>query len=163
MNSLAIVARIEADCPLPSAHLDSPYLTRLEKILVDVIDALWPVIPYLVSSRILSEKSIPYFNETRQEEAGMPLQRFYLEGIETAWNESKTPLSAIASMLRETDGPFFMGETVSYADFVFAGVLLFFQRSGDDQFSKLLEASGDEGKAFNALLLAVTPWSARDS
>lgn len=93
----------------------------------------------------------------------MPLDQVYLERKGTAWEASREGFSKITAMLQETEGPFFMGQTVSYADFIYAGVLLFLKGLGDDVFAKLLEVSGDDGKAIKALLEAVEPWSKRDS
>jgi glutathione S-transferase len=163
MDSRKIAARIEADHPTPSVHLDSPYIDRLTQNLRAALIPLEPVYLYLVLTRVLSDKSIPYFTATREEDIGMPLDQFHRERGMTAWEESEEAFSKITAMLQENEGPFFMGQTVSYADFVYAGVLLFLKGLGDDVFAKLLKASGDDGQAIKTLLEAVRPWSKRVS
>ncbi len=57
----------------------------------------------------------------------MPLEQFHRERGVNAWEKSEEGFSKITAMLQENEGPFFMGHTVSYADFIYAAVLLFLQ------------------------------------
>jgi glutathione S-transferase len=111
---------------------------------------------------LLSEKSTPYFFETRKKDIGKSTAEWYYEHEGTAWRKSTPHFSAITALLKETDGPYFMGGVVSYVDFIWAAVLLFFQTLGDDVFTNVLKASGDDGESFKALLEAVQPWSTRN-
>ena len=78
-----------------------------------------------------------------------------------AWENAKPLLKEITDLLNETEGPFFMGDQVSYADFSWAGYLLFLERLGDGLLEKLMETSGDK-RAHERLLQGVSPWSSRD-
>lgn len=163
MDSRNIAARLEADHPTPSVHLDSPYIDRLIQNLRLALNPLRPVYGYLVATRVLSEESIPFFIAARSRDVGMPLEQFHREGAGTAWEGAKNGFSNITALLEENEGPYFMGQTVSYADFICAGVLLFLKGLGDDVYTELLKASGDDGRAYTRLLEAVEPWSKRDS
>lgn len=163
MESFEIATRLEADHPTPSLHLDTPGLSQLQDDLLEAREALKAVFMPLVPVRLLTEKSIPYFTATREKAVGMPLDQFHREnGGPKAWEAARKPLSKIAALLEEKEGPFFLGKTVSYADFVLAGFLLFYKRIGEDILAEVLKSSGD-GKAFAALLEAVRPWSERAS
>lgn len=163
MDSRNIAARLEADHPNPSVHLDSPYVDRLIQNLRLALIPLQPVYGYLVATRILNDESIPFFIAARSRDVGMPLEQFHKEGAGTAWEKAEKGFSNISELLRENEGPFFMGQTVSYADFICAGVLLFLKGLGEDVSDELVRVSGDEGHAYKTLLEAVEPWSKRDS
>jgi glutathione S-transferase len=162
MDSKNIATRIEADTPTPSIHLDSPYITRIEELVGSLHVAFRPAAVALVPDRLLTAASAPYFRETRAKRFGAPLDEI-AKGAGKATDDARPLMLKITAMLREnTDGPFFMGQTVSYADFVWIGYLLFVQRVGDDVFKKLMDASGDD-KPHVALLEAAKTWTARDS
>lgn len=117
----------------------------------------------LVPQRLLNEASHPHWYKTREAKFGMPLSKLAeTKGGDVAYNGARPYLEQVTAMLKEdTSGPFFLGQEVSYADFVWAGFLIFFQRIGDDVFQKVLETSGD-GDAHLALLVGVKKWSARN-
>ncbi|KAI5459731.1 hypothetical protein BGZ63DRAFT_256486 [Mariannaea sp. PMI_226] len=163
MESRKIADRIEADYPNPPVHLDSPYVERLIPHLRAALVPIQAIYIRLVFTEVIRDESILYFDTKRKREMGMTIEQFYEKYRENAWEKSETGFHAITAMLQENEGPFFMGQTVSYADFIYAGALLFLRQLGDDVFSKLLKASGDDGKTILALLEAVEPWSKRDS
>lgn len=163
MDSKEIAARIEADHPTPSIHLDSPYIERLFEQLRAALNPLQPIYIYLVPTQLLSLDSVAYFHRTREEGVGMPLEELYNRDKDKVWDKAAEGFSGITALLQENEGPFFMGNTPSYADIICAGVLLFLQDLDDGVFQKALKATGDEGKAFKALLEGVKPWSDRAS
>ena len=164
MDSYQIADRLESEYPAPSAHLDSPWKDRLVPNLITAMTSIRPIYIYLVLTRVLSDESIPYFEKTRAKDLGMSIDQYHRESDpKVCWSKSETGFRNVTTMLEENDGPFFMGQTLCYADIIWAGVLLFLRGLGDDVFSKVIEASGDEGKAYKALLEAVSPWSSRDS
>ena len=57
-------------------------------------------------------------------------------------------------------GPFFLGNQVSYVDFVWGGLWEFLDRLGDDVLQAGLNASGDR-MATERLMNAVAPWAKR--
>jgi glutathione S-transferase len=165
MNSLKIAEYFEEKHPSPSLHLDSPYIDKVVSHLSELMQlgtGLRGAFLGRVPDRLLSDKSIGYWHETRCKALGKPVNELTEdEQGEKAWANSAQNIQAVTSLLKENDGPFFMGETVSYADFYWAGFLLFWKRVGDDVFKKLLENSGDEQVHLNHLE-AVEPWSKRD-
>lgn len=164
MDSKAIVQAIEKGTPEPSLHLDSPYLAKVEEILEKITTALQPIYIPTVPKRFLNDASIPYWYRTREAKFGMKLDEFEkTKGGDLSWNQAEPLLKQITELLKENpDGPYFSGKTVTYADFIWAGCLIFWQRLGDDLFSELLKRTGD-GKVHTDLLKAVEPWSKRDN
>ena len=86
-------------------------------------------------------------------------------GGQNAFKAAAEPLGAIVSMLQEKkDGPFFEGETVSYADLVFVGFLRFVERL--DVLWNVLDAceAGKQGgrKSVEELYFACGKWLERD-
>ncbi|ORY57825.1 uncharacterized protein BCR38DRAFT_448764 [Pseudomassariella vexata] len=161
MDSRKIANHLEAAHPSPPLHLDSPYLTKLEAIIPGLRDALKAVFMYLLPKRLLNEASLPYWYETRSKQLSMPVDEYHAEeGGDKAWKRAREILPKVTEMLKENEGPFFLGKTASYADLVWAGYLLFWQRLGDDVFAELLKATGD-AKVHEDLLDAVKPWSER--
>lgn len=78
-----------------------------------------------------------------------------------AYNAAKPYLEEVTTMLKEDgSGPYFLGKEVSYADFVWAGLLIFMRRIGDDVYENVLKATGDR-KVHEELLEGVKEWSAR--
>ncbi|KAI0473926.1 putative glutathione S-transferase [Xylariaceae sp. FL0804] len=163
MDSYLIAELIEEKHPEPSLHLDSPVIQKIKDQMPAIMKALGPIYVPQVVKRLLTEYNHPYWYRTREEWVGMPLEQFEREqGGEQAFIKAEEPLRAVTSVLRDNgDGPFFMGKTVSFADFIWAGFLIFFRRIGDDVFERLLEATGDQ-EAHLKLLEAVRPWSERD-
>lgn len=89
----------------------------------------------------------------------MPLDRLEKEkGGDRAWGEVEVAIREATALLKERDGPFFLGNTPSYADFVWGSILLFCRRLGEDCFEEALKRSGD-GQVHLDLLAAVEPWS----
>lgn len=164
MESRRIAEHLEATHPSPPLHLDSPEIEELTKCLRLALTALQPVFLHLVPTRVLSERSAQYFITTREERFGTPLEQMYQErGGEDAWKASEEGFTKITELLKKTKGPFFLGTIPSYADFIYAGVVLFFRGLGSDIAERLSQASGDNGRTITALLDAVEPWSRRDS
>lgn len=163
MDSKVIAEVIEKDHPSPPLHLDSPYLKKLDEILApQIMPALRGIYLPLVPKRLLNEASHEYWYRTREDKVGMKLDVLEeTEGGEVALAKAEPLLRQVTGWLKENDGPFFMGNTVSYADFVWAGFLIFFRRIGTDIFNPLLEKTGDASLHL-ALLTAVEPWSKRD-
>ena len=70
------------------------------------------------------------------------------KGGKKAWEGAESPLKEIAGMLKENDGPFFMGQEVSYADFMVVGFMKMFDRIG--QVAPILEVDEAYGKLWDA-------------
>jgi hypothetical protein len=64
------------------------------------------------SRTVLNERSAECFRETRAKRFGMPLDELEKseDGGEKAWENIKPVLKEVASLLKETEGLFFMGK-----------------------------------------------------
>lgn len=163
-DSRVIAGVLEKDHPSPPLHLESEYLKRLEKVMPEIMPAVKGNYIPQIPKRLLNEASVPYWYRTREAKFGMTLDALEeAEGGSKGWATAAPLLQQVTAWLKEkSEGPFFEGETVSYADFVWAGFLIFFRRIGDDKFSALLDATGD-AEVHKKLLEAVEPWSRRDN
>jgi glutathione S-transferase len=162
MDSRQIANHIEKTHPQPPVHLDSPYLTKVEELVISIFAPLRPICYMRVPANLLNEASKPYWLTTRAERVGMPLDEHERQsGGEAAYRGSEPHLKQITSLLQEnSDGPYFMGRTVSYADFVWVSALVFFKRVDGALFEQVLKRTGDEA-AHVALLDACEPWLKR--
>ena len=131
----------------------------MPKIMPTLIGIYIPLVPL----RLLNEASHPYWYSTRESRFGMPLDQLAREkGGQSAWDNAKPHFDEVTKMLKEDgSGPYFMGEEVSYADFVWGGFLIFLQRIGMDVWQKFLETVGEDGEVHGKLLLGLDRWSAR--
>lgn len=164
MDSRVIASKIEELYPSPTVHLDSPILARLEEIMPQLMPTLVGIYLPLVPVRLLNEASHPHWYKTREGWVGMPLEQLKKErGGQDSWDAAKPFLDTVTAMLKkDNSGPYFMGQEVSYADFVWGGYLIFMQRLGTDVWESLLKTVGEDGDAHGKLVIALGKWSARD-
>jgi glutathione S-transferase len=163
MDSRAIATALEAAHPSPSLHLDSPVLPRLERLLRSCMIALEPIYLVRVPKVILNDASVPYWRETRAQAVGMASLDEYERAhadLGPRWEEAAPALRGVTELLGEAEGPFFLGGTVSYADFVWGGFLIFMGRLGEDVLEEVLKRSGGREK-HQALLEGLEPWVKR--
>ncbi|KAK4040970.1 hypothetical protein C8A01DRAFT_35026 [Parachaetomium inaequale] len=166
MDSRAIATALEAAHPSPPLHLDSPALPRLESLLRRVMIALKPIYIVRVPKVILNEASVPFWNETRAAAQGVTsLEEYERANVDLGprWEEAEPALREVTDLLGEAPpgkGPFFLGNVVSYADFVWAGFLIFMGRLGEDVLEEVLVRSGG-GERHRALLEGLGPWVKR--
>lgn len=160
MDSRKIATRIETEHPSPSVHLESPILTTLESLMPRLLTPLRPVYLTTVPQNILSDASIEYWVTTRTKMVGKPLDELAQEqGGRQAWEAAQPVLHEVEALLRESEGPFFLGRTVSYADFVWVGFLIFLQRNG--VLEELYKVSGD-AQLHRDVYEATAPYHARN-
>ncbi|KAH6676824.1 hypothetical protein B0J14DRAFT_361193 [Halenospora varia] len=160
MDSKAIALHLESQHPSRSLHLDSPYLSKVEAILIPKIaDPLRGVWTHLAPNVLLNEPSREYFVRTREARIGKSLEEFKKEkGGEEAWIEASSGLKELGTLLGEVEGPYFMGETPSYADFVVVGFLQF-QKVIDERFlERIVGIESSLGRLYDAC----KPWLERD-
>lgn len=164
MDSRKIATEIEKRYPNPSVHLDSPVLSELEAIMLKINPALSGVYVPLVVKRLLNEVAYPHWYKTREAKFGMPLDQLAKEkGGREAWVAAKPHLDEVTKLLKKNDsGPYFLGDEVSYSDFVWGGFLIFYQRIGSDVYQDLIQTIGEEAHLHNKLLLALDKWSVRN-
>lgn len=162
-ESRKIAAEVEKRYPKPSVYLDSEILLKLESIMPDLMGALQPMYLPNVVKRLLNEASQPYWNETRTKRAGMPLDQFEREkGGQQMWDKTKPHLDKVTAMLKQdTAGPFFEGDKITYADFVWGGLLIFIQRIDLRFWEQFLRTAGSDAEVHSKLLLGLDPYSQR--
>ena len=133
---------------------------------------LWKLVGIFVpgvAKRVLGPASAEYFIRTREEAFGMSVDE--LEKAkgkrEEVYSDSNSDenavggeLKKVTALLNETkeQGPFFEGDKPTYADFVWAGFLIFMKKADEEGFVQLLETTGDK-EAHEKLLEAVKPWA----
>ncbi|KAK5957624.1 hypothetical protein OHC33_000811 [Knufia fluminis] len=163
MDSRAIANEIEKRHPTPSVHLDSPVLSKIEEIMTKIMPALVGIYVPLVPQRLLNEASHPHWYKTRPVWVGMPLDQLQRErGGQKAWDGAKPYIDEVTKMLKEDQsGPYFLGKEISYADFVWAGYLIFMQRIGQDVWEDLMRTAGADAEVHGKLLLGLDQWTAR--
>ena len=163
MDSRKIAAVLEERYPTPSAHLDAPQLPRLEELLPAAVGPLRPLFLAHVPRTFLNEASLEYWYRTRGEAVGKHVDEHEKANPpDVCFAAAKPGLEKVTALLRETEGPFFMGETVSYTDLVWGSMLVFWKTLGEERFEAFLQATGDK-EAHLALLKGVEPWTVRDN
>ncbi|KAF2098285.1 hypothetical protein NA57DRAFT_57446 [Rhizodiscina lignyota] len=139
MDSLAITKELEKRYPTPSLHLDSPILPKAMQALGKVAEGTRPVWMAKVPAALLNPPSAEYFLRTRSEQVGQPLLEYGKEkGGDQAWNNAEPAIKDLVALLKETDGPFFMGNEISYADFVITSALYFIRRIDEADYEKIV-------------------------
>lgn len=143
--------------PLPG--LESPAYTKLIDIMNDVLNKSFGIFVPLVPKRILGPASQEYWYRTREKEDGPLDELWETQGGEIGWDKTEPSLRAATALLKENpEGPFILGKQVSYADFCWAGFILFTKALGEDVHEELLKRSGD-GRVHLNLVEAVGPWA----
>ncbi|XP_006456482.1 hypothetical protein AGABI2DRAFT_211471 [Agaricus bisporus var. bisporus H97] len=90
----------------------------------EVIDPYYDIFITRVPS-ILNPRSAEYFIRTRSEECGMCLADIEPKGQDRveAWKKVEAAYNTLHGWLSKSSGPYFMGDTITFADFVVAGTL----------------------------------------
>lgn len=161
MDSWPIAHELEKRYPSPALNLDDPVNVKIRdqisKILGPVFLELLPTIP-----SFLPERSQEFFHRTREEAFGKPLPEVYKEALANAdenWKKTEEPLKEVADLLHKHEGPFFLGETVSYADFIFVSALYFVKRIDEQAFQKTVSFD----PTFPKIYEASRQWFAKDN
>lgn len=159
MDSRPIAEYLESKHPSPSLHLDSSIVDQVDALWWKYMGAIMPIFLNQVPKRILNDASLEHWYRTRKAFVGMSVEELEeTKGGEKAWNEAEPVLREATASLKQTEGLFFLGETISYADFIWGSVLLFSERIGPDFFEEALKRTGD-AQVHLDLLNAVRSWS----
>lgn len=157
MDSWPIAHELDKQYPEPSLHLDDAIVVQvrdLTGVFTTPLRAhIIPRVPWL-----LPERSAAYFYETRKARFGKSLQDVASEAGEANWEEARAPAKKMGDLLRQHGGPFFLGNTVSYADFIFVSALHFFKRVDEAIFARVMGLD----PAFEKVYAASKAWLARD-
>ncbi|KAK5108667.1 hypothetical protein LTR62_008072 [Meristemomyces frigidus] len=162
MDSLKIATALEKLQPEPSLHLNNGYIDRVQTIVLDIMKGLGPNIYPLIPKHVLPQSSAEYFSETRAKRFGMPLPELAKsdKAGETAWSSARPAIERLGEVLGERkEGPYLMGTTVSFADFVVAGFFRFVEVLDQELFGRLVGMD----KGFGMHYEACKEWLERDS
>jgi glutathione S-transferase len=131
--------------------------------MIKFMSELSPLYVPGVATQILGEGSLEYFYTTRLEDFdGVPLDEVRKQQGEGAFERSEPFAREITALLTESSsGPYFLGDTVSYTDFMWAANLLFFKRLGNEVYQEVLRITGDPD-AHIRFMDALSPWTERD-
>lgn len=112
MDSWPIAHSLEKQYPNPPLHLEEPIVVKIRDFIKDLIIPLVPLVLTQVPDVLLNEPSAKYFLETRKKTFGKPLDQVRAEAdVETCWAAAAGPAKEVGDLLREKEGPFFLGET----------------------------------------------------
>ncbi|CAI6248900.1 unnamed protein product [Periconia digitata] len=159
MDSWKIVYELEKRYPSPSLHLDDSIVLKIR----DHIDLMrTPLNAHLmpkIPRNLLSKESATYFESTREIRFGMPLAQLEEQKAnEEAWEKAKRPAEEAADLLKQHGGPYFLGQTVSYADFILVSFLHFVKRIDENVYQRYL----DFDPAFATVYEACRQWLVKD-
>ncbi|KAH7414085.1 hypothetical protein DE146DRAFT_16744 [Phaeosphaeria sp. MPI-PUGE-AT-0046c] len=159
-DSWPLAHELEKLYPSPSLHLSDPIVPLVRDQIAEIMKPLVGFFIPRVPVELLSERSAAYFYETRKKRFGMDLAEVG-RTMATAdkWEEGRAPCKKVGEWLREKEGPFFLGETVSYADFIFVGMLHMIKRIDEGLFKKFCEFD----PAFEKLYEACGEWLQKDN
>lgn len=162
-DSKKIAVEIEKQHPQPSANLESPYQARIEDLLPKFFGHLMPILFNQVPKNLLNEPGVTYWIQDRGSRVGtFDLEAYEKEhGGEAAYEKAKPALDEITDMLKEKEGPFFEGKAVSYADFVWLGVLLCLKRVNHKDYEGAIGKSKDRS-VHDGLIEACAEWTKRN-
>ncbi|TDZ41205.1 Glutathione S-transferase-like protein ustS [Colletotrichum trifolii] len=151
MNSKIIVKRLEKDYPEPPLHLDSELTQKSLDLASGLFDSLHAVLLPLVPRHILGHRSAEYFWRTRKEVFQMSLDELEeKKGGEAAWEAAKQPIADAEALLNKTEGPFFLGDKVSYADFLFVSFLFFVKRLNEEHYQRIAKQAPAADRLYRA-------------
>lgn len=122
IDSVKIVPELEKLAPSPPLHVDSPFHQKVQDAVIKCME-LAPIMMPRVPARILNEPSAEYFYRTREVKWGMTLPELEKsDKAKNAWTAAEPGFKKLKELIHEDEnGPFFMGATPSYADFVAVG------------------------------------------
>ncbi|KAI4101079.1 MAG: hypothetical protein LQ339_005202 [Xanthoria mediterranea] len=142
VDSKAIAIALEAKYPDPPLHLDAPQLARVEELWGQAVKALIGVfVPDLVRT-LLTDRNKEYMKDK--------IDLKTVVGGDEAWEGAKPVMEAIGLLLKEKGGPFVLGETVSYADFVLVSGMHWLKRSGGGTFERFVQIEPACGRLYDA-------------
>nr|POE47889.1 hypothetical protein CFP56_01217 [Quercus suber] len=160
MESRQIANEIEKLYPEPSAHIDDPVHVRVQRTWQKVIMVLQAVLVPRMPRECLSGSTIQFHRNARAKTYGTSLEEYEARaGGDPCWQAAAPHLKAFAQILNEnTDGPFCLGKTPSYPDFLIVGFLEWCRVLGGDCLQRVYSVD----PAFENLFKACAPWLERN-
>ena len=132
MDSLKIVERLETLYPQPSLYLETKTHEKVLPAIGKAVNAARPMIMATVCRNVLREPSAPWFAADRERRFGKTLDEYERdEGGDAAWDAAQKGLESLKLEMKQQkkdDGPFVLGSTVSYGDFLIAAIFTWLER-----------------------------------
>jgi len=112
--------------------------------IFQMIDPVWDLLLPRVPGAVLNPPSAEYFIRTRSASFGKPLADLEPvgEARTEAWAKLKANFGEVDGWLKKSSGPFFMGETPVFADFMVAGIFQWIKvvlRESSDEWKDIRE------------------------
>ena len=162
MESMAIIKRLDALDRGLSLPLELDLLEKLGPVAGKVFFPLMPLIMPQVRRDVLCKGSEEWFKKDRERRFGAAEEDYEREkGGEVAWKGAEAGQEQLASFLKaqkRDEGPFILGSTVSYPDFVLAGRCEFISFLGEDNYERLVKPV----EGLRELHEACKPWFERN-
>jgi len=138
--------------PHETASLQNAFVFALTPSLMPVS----PLIVPLIFPKLGTKRSEEYFRRTREHNYGKPLEDIIPVGNERIelWAKFREGMNLVDKCMAKTDakGPFVMGDTISWADFLLSGGLMWFKILWGEESEEWKEiASWNEGRWDNLL------------
>lgn len=149
-DSLAIARELEKRYPSPSLHLDTPQQAAMEALWSKMITSILPALTPNVVANVMTERSVPYFVETREKAFNIKISDWEKIDADTAWAEVAPVLTGFGDVLREKGGPFALGAEPSFADFIVVAVMQFLKAIGNGTFDRFVGADEALGRLYEA-------------
>ncbi|PMD30416.1 hypothetical protein L207DRAFT_592541 [Hyaloscypha variabilis F] len=158
-DSAKIASELEKRYPEPSLHLDSPLLPKAYAAVGAILEVIRPMLMRKVLPNLLNERSADYISHTRAEALRKSREEYSKESVvEEVWRKSEVPLKNLATLIKGNGGPFVMGKTPSYADFVIASFLFYIRRIDQKDYDRMVVAE----PALSEIFEACRPWFKKD-
>lgn len=158
MDSRKIATELEQRYPSPSLRLDSPVLKEVEELVGKIMPFLWLTVVFPKAKSTIPPRSAEHFERAFIEQGGKSVSQL-VEGIgEDARTKAEPAMKELGHLLKAEGGPFLLGKTASYADFVIVSFLQCIKRCDEDLYERAVAIE----PALKILYDASTAWLERD-
>lgn len=162
MGSNLINEKIQELYPEPQLPLRWDLVDDMTPVNGKVLGPLMYLIMPRVRRNVICEPSKDWFKKDRERRFGAAEEQYEHEkGGEVAWKNAEPgqqQLSAWLKNQKQDKGPFVLGSTVTYPDFVLAGRCEFVELIGEDTYERLVGPID----GMRELHLACKPWMERN-
>ena len=162
MDSLNIAHKLEELYPQPSLLLNLSLHDKVLPAIGKAVNAARPMIWAGLYRNVLPEPSATFFAEDRERRKGKTLEQFKAdEGGEKAWRLAHEGLEELRTELtqhKRDDGPFVLGSTPSYGDFLIVAIFNWLEIADEEVYEGFV--GFDE--RFRRLHEACRPWLGRN-
>ena len=162
MESKKIAIALEQAYPppdYPSAHFEDPIVARVEKARAMTMKYLQATLVPRMPREVLAGADCDYHRGARRKTYGMTLEEYEAKFGGEAWQKAAPALQQLVDALKEDpSGPFYLGDTPSYADFLIVGLMEFARCVGGGNLERFFQFD----ESFESLFEACEPWLRRN-